>query len=310
MNYDIAIIGAGPAGLTAALYAARGGLKTAVFEKALVGGQITTTMDVENYPGFENSQTGFDLTEKMQKQAEKFGAEILLEDVKAVALDGLCKVLETDNGTHRAKALVVATGAHPRKLSIPGEERYTGRGVSYCATCDGFLYREKTVVVIGGGDSAVEEGLFLTKFATKVYIVHRRDEFRAAKAARDRVAANPKVEVIWDTVPVEILGTDKSVEKIVLHNRKKNMTWELPTDGVFIYVGILPNNQLVESRINLDAGGFIVTDHEMHTNVPGIFAAGDIVAKPLRQVVTAASDGAVAAFSAEKWITENQEYLK
>jgi thioredoxin reductase (NADPH) len=304
MKYDVAIIGAGPGGLSAAVYAARGGLRTVIFEKGLVGGQIVLTTEIENYPGFEESLSGFELIDKMKKQAEKFEAEIKEEEVKAIGLEGLCKIIETSSGTYRAKSVILATGAHPRKLNVPGEAKYTGRGVSYCATCDGALYRDKVVAVVGGGDSAVEEAMFLTRFAQKVYIIHRRDKLRAVKIVQERAFKNEKIEIIWDTVIQGIDGGDQ-LEKIHLYNRKTEKFNTLPVDGLFVYVGIIPNNELIESRIDLSEQGFILTDEEMHTNIPGIYAAGDIVDKPLRQVVTAAGEGATAAFSAEKWIQEN-----
>lgn len=306
IKYDVAIIGGGPAGLGAAIYAARGGLKTVVFEHGLYGGQIVLTTEVENYPGFVETQTGFDLVDKMKGQAEKFKTEFREESVIAVGLEGLCKIIETDNGFYRAKSIIIATGASPRKLSVPGEERLTGRGVSYCATCDGALYRDKVVAVIGGGDSAVEEGLFLTKFAKKVYLIHRRDKLRAVYTIQQRAFKNPKLEIIWDTVVQGIEGENK-VEDLILFNRKKEKVSNLKVDGVFVYVGIIPNNKLFESRVELDEQGFILTDESQHTNIPGIYAAGDICHKVLRQVVTAVSDGATAAFSAEKWIQEHLE---
>lgn len=305
-QYDVAIVGGGPAGLSAAIYAARGGLKTVIFEKTLVGGQITVTAEVENYPGFEESVSGFDIVEKMQKQAEKFDAEIKIEKVKAIGLEGLCKIVETNKATYRVKSVIIATGAHPRKLAVPGEEKYTGRGVSYCATCDGALYRDKVVAVVGGGDSAVEEAMFLTKFASKVYIIHRRDQLRAVKILQERVFANEKIEIIWDSVVQEIQGGD-FVEKLILYNKKTKETSELPLDGVFIFVGIIPSSELVESRVDFDEQNFIKTDETMHTEIPGVYAAGDVTHKVLRQIVTAGSDGATAAFSAEKWIEENQD---
>ncbi len=305
-QYDVAIVGGGPAGLSAAIYAARGGLKTVIFEKALVGGQITVTAEVENYPGFEESVSGFDIVDKMQKQAEKFNAEIKIEEVKAIGLEGLCKIVETNKATYRVKSVIIATGAHPRKLAVPGEEKYTGRGVSYCATCDGALYRDKVVAVIGGGDSAVEEAIFLTKFASKVYIIHRRDQLRAVKILQERVLANKKIEIIWDSVVQEIQGGG-FVEKLLLFNKKNKKNSELSLDGVFIFVGIIPSSELVESRVDFDKQNFIKTDETMHTEIPGVYAAGDVTHKVLRQIVTAASDGATAAFSAEKWIEENQD---
>lgn len=307
MRFDVMIIGGGPAGLSAAIYAARGGLKTAVFERAFVGGQITVTEDVENYPGFEEPLTGFELAEKMHTQAERFGAEFFDEEVTALGMEGLCKIVETSDGTkHRAKAVIFCTGAHPRRLNVPGEEQYTGRGVSYCATCDGALYKNKIVAVVGGGDSAVEEALFLTRFASKVYIIHRRDELRAQKIIQQRALNNPKIEMVWDTVVQEIQG-DSMVDKLEVYNRKTRDIGYIPVDGVFIYVGILPNNELMESRIDLDEFGFVITDEYMQTNVPGVYAAGDIRHTVLRQVVTATSDGATAAWSAEKWIIENYD---
>jgi len=305
-KYDVAIIGGGPAGLGAAIYAARGGLRTVVFEKGLYGGQIVLTTEVENYPGFPHAVSGFELIEMMKQQAERFSAEFREEEVLGIGLEGLCKIIETDTAKYRAKSIVYATGAHPRKLNVPGEERLTGRGVSYCATCDGALYRDKTVAVIGGGDSAIEEAMFLTKFAKKVYIIHRRDKLRAVQVVQQRAFDNTKIEFVWDTVVHEIQGAER-VENIVLFNRKTEKPFDLAVDGVFIYVGILPNNHLVESRIELDTAGFVLTDETMHTNIPGIFAAGDIIHKVLRQVVTAVADGATAAFSAERWIQENLE---
>lgn len=306
MRFDIIIIGAGPAGLSAAIYGARGGLKTAIFEKGMVGGQINVTDEVENYPGFEEPLSGFDLTDKMRKQAERFGAVFIDEEIIAIGMEGLCKVIETSENKYRAKSLIICTGAHPRRLNVPGEERLTGRGVSYCATCDGALYRDKVVAVVGGGDSAIEEGIFLTRFAKKVYVIHRRDQLRAQKIIQERAFRNPKMEFIWDTVIQEIHG-EKKVEKLELVNRKTQHISMLPVDGIFIYVGILPNNELLESRIELDSAGFVLTDQNMHTNVPGIYAAGDIRHTVLRQVVTATSDGAIAAWSAEKWIIENYD---
>jgi len=305
MEYDVAIIGGGPAGLAAALYAARGGMKTVIFEKALVGGQITTTADVENYPGFEDNMSGFDIADKMRKQAEKFGTEIKQENIKSIQTDNFYKVVETDSDKYNVKSVILATGANPSKLGVHGEAKYTGRGVSYCATCDGALYRDKTVAVVGGGDSAVEEAIFLTKFAKKVYIIHRRDELRAVKLIQKRAFENDKIEIIWDSIVKEIKGGD-FIEQVELYNKKTKETNQLNLDGIFIYVGIIPNNELVKSDVELDEQGFILTDETMGTKVPGLYVAGDVVHKVLRQVVTAASDGATAAFSAEKWTEENK----
>ncbi|MDP8232973.1 MAG: thioredoxin-disulfide reductase, partial [Candidatus Zophobacter franzmannii] len=297
MNYDVIIIGAGPAGLSAAVYAARGEMKTVVFDMGIEGGQMNLTDEIENYPGFENVVTGYEMGMKMKAQAEKFGTEFKYEEIKAVSLDGYCKVVETDTATYRARALIIATGASPRRLNIPGEERLTGRGVSYCAVCDGALYRGKTVAVIGGGDSAVEEAIFMTKFAKKVYLIHRRDELRAEKVIQNCAFANDKIEFIWNTVPNEIEG-DPVVQNIKLFNRVEDKHSNLAVDGVFIYVGILPNNKLFESRIELDDAGFVITNELMQTKLPGVYVAGDLRQKPLRQVITAASDGAIAGWSA------------
>lgn len=309
MNYDVMIIGGGPAGLSAAIYAARGGLKTGVFEKGIIGGQINVTDEVENYPGFPEALSGFDLTDMMRRQAERFQAHFIDEEVSAIGMEGLCKIIEAGEKSYRAKALIFCTGAHPRLLNVPGEEKFTGRGVSYCATCDGALYRDKTVAVVGGGDSAIEEGIFLTRFAKKVIVIHRRDELRAQKIIQERAFNNPKMEFVWDTVVQEIHG-DTRVEKLEVVNRKTRQISFIPVDGVFIYVGILPNNELLESRVELDSGGFVITDETMHTNIPGIYAAGDIRHTVLRQVVTATSDGAIAAWSAEKWIMENYDTIE
>ncbi|MFA7223816.1 MAG: FAD-dependent oxidoreductase, partial [Candidatus Cloacimonas sp.] len=253
--------------------------------------------------------SGYELTERMHRQAEHFGTEFKDEEVTALGMEGLCKIVETSDNKYRARAVIFCTGAYPRRLNVPGEEKFTGRGVSYCATCDGALYRDKIVAVIGGGDSAIEEGIFLTHFAKKVVVIHRRDELRAQKIIQERAFKNPKMEFVWNSVVQEIRGENK-VQELEVYNRKTNTVSVIPVDGVFIYVGILPNNKLMESRIDLDSAGFALTDDFMHTNVPGVYAAGDIRKKVLRQVVTATSDGAIAGWSAEKWITENYDAIQ
>ncbi len=305
MNYDIAIIGGGPAGLSAAIYAARGGLKTVVFERGLIGGQIVLTADVENYPGFEENMSGFDIADKMKKQADKFDVEFKINEIKKIIPQKDFKLIKTTNEEFKVKVVVIATGANPSKLGVDGEARLTGRGVSYCATCDGALYRDKIVAVVGGGDSAVEEALFLTKFAKKVYIIHRRDELRAVKIIQKRAFNNDKIEIVWNSIITEIEGK-QFVENLKIHNRKTKENSDLAVDGVFMYVGIVPNNELVKEIVKIDERGFILVDESMQTSVPGIYSIGDINQKALRQVVTAASDGAIAAFSAEKWIEENR----
>jgi thioredoxin reductase (NADPH) len=305
-DIDVAVIGGGPAGLSAAIYAARGGQRTVVFEHALVGGQIILTSEIENYPGFEEVQSGFDLVERMRLQAIKFGAEFFEESIKDISVDGIDKVLKTDEGIYRAKAVIVCTGASPRKLDVPGEERLTGRGVSYCATCDGALYRSKVVAVVGGGDSAVEEAMFLTKFASKVYIIHRRDKLRAVQLVQQRAYKNEKIEMLLDTVVSEVNG-ESQVSSLSLQNKKTGQESQLVVDGVFIYVGIIPNNELIRGLVLTDESGFVVTNDMMQTEIPGFFVAGDIRRKSLRQVVTATADGAIAAFEAEKWISITQK---
>jgi thioredoxin reductase (NADPH) len=304
-NIDLAIIGAGPAGLSAAIYGARGGLKTIVFEQNIVGGQITLTAEIENYPGFEDIMSGYELVEKMQKQAEKFGALISEVGVDEITIDGNEKIVKTQKESYKAKALIFATGASPRKLDVPGEEKFTGRGVSYCATCDGALYKNKTVAVVGGGDSAIEEAIFLTKFASKVFIIHRRDQLRAVHTIQQKAFDNPKIEILYDTIIEEIVG-ETQVRTLSLINLKTNQKSSLPIDGVFIYVGIMPNSELVKNLIETDKAGFVITDEYMQTKIPGFYAAGDIRQKPLRQVVTATNDGSIAAFYAEKWISETE----
>ncbi len=306
IRYDVAIIGAGPAGLGAAIYAARGGLKTVIFEKGFVGGQIVLTAEVENYPGFEEPVSGYHIVEKIKKQVQRFNAEIKMEEVSAISPEGLCKIIETDENTYRAKTVIYCAGAYPRKLAVPGEQKFTGRGVSYCATCDGALYKGRIVAVVGGGDSAVEEAIFLTTFAKKVYLIHRRDDLRAVHAIQDKALKNNKIEIIWNSVVQEIEG-DNAIRNLILYNKKTEQNSSLAVDGLFVYIGIIPNNYLVESRIDLDENGFVLTDDNRQTNIPGFYAAGDIIKKVLRQVVTAVSDGATAAFSAEKWIRDHSD---
>lgn len=302
---DIAIIGAGPAGLTAALYAARARAKTLVFEIGIPGGQIATTDWVENYPGFPEGSSGSQLGELMKTQAERFGAEIrLFGEVASLKPHDIDLVLETDEGDVLAKAVILATGAVPRRLGVPGEADYSGRGVSWCATCDGALYKGKTVAVVGGGDAAVEEALFLTKFASKVHLVHRRDELRATKCIQERCFANEKIQMQWSRVVRQIEGDGSRVVALDLASTKDEPDERLPVDGVFIYVGVDPKNELVKDLVSLSDDGFVKIDHAGMTDWPGLYAAGDITDYPLKQVVTAAGQGATAAFEAVKYIDE------
>jgi len=298
---DLIIVGAGPAGLTAGLYAARARLDVVLFEKMSPGGQVLLTDIVENYPGFPEGISGFELMDRMKRQAESFGLSIEMREVLSFRFDPDLKVIVTDKGEEQAKSVILACGATPRKLGIPGEEQLTGRGVSYCATCDGPFYRDQEVAVIGGGDTAVEEALFLTKFATRVYLIHRRDQLRATKVLQERVMANDKVEIIWDTIPQRILGQN-GVEAVELKNVKTSQLSTLNVQGIFVFIGYEPNTQLVKGILDLDKLGFIRTNAEMETSVAGVFAAGDIRSKNLRQISTAVGEGATAAFSAEKYL--------
>lgn len=304
-KYDVVIIGGGPAGLTAGLYSSRARLKSLLIEKGLAGGQMATTYWIENYPGFEEGISGMDLSRKMKEQAERFGLEIRTGRVDKVRLDGKEKVIVIDDGSEiRTKAIIIATGAETKKLGIDGEEKFRGRGVSYCATCDGAFFRNKKVAVIGGGNSALEEALFLTRFAEEVFIIHRRDKLRAEKIYQEKAHSNSKIKIIWDSVLEKIEGND-SVNRIRIKNLKSKQSELLSVNGVFIYIGSSPNTGFLLGLVELDMNGFIITDEGMATSVPGIYAAGDVRAKSLRQIATAVSDGAIAAVSAERYIEEN-----
>jgi thioredoxin reductase (NADPH) len=304
--YDIIIIGGGPAGLSAGLYAARSKAKTLILEKGKWGGQAATTEELENYPGSIEQPTGPEITARMKRQAEEFGAETKVEPVVKLELEGKIKKVITDSTEYEAKTVIVATGAKPKLLGCPGELEFRGKGVSYCATCDADFFTDLRVVVVGGGDSAVQEAIYLTKFAEKVTIIHRRDELRAAKSLQDKAFANEKINFIWDSVVEEVKG-DGIVEKVVVKNKKTGEISEVETDGVFIFVGYDPVSELVKGLLETDQKGYIITDEEMQTSVEGVFAAGDVRKKMLRQVVTAAADGAIAAVKAEHYISEKFE---
>ena len=297
-HHDLLILGAGPAGLTAAVYAKRSGLDAVVLEKGAVGGQITTTSDVENWPGTKKI-SGFDLAASLQEHAEHFGAEIRLTDIQGLDFSGPRKIVHTDNGDLSADALVIATGARHSHLGVPGEAELTGRGVSYCAVCDGPFFRNEDIMVVGGGDTAVEEAEYLTRFVNKVYLVHRRDQLRAADMLAKRALANPKIEPVWDTVVAGINGKT-GVESVSVKNVKTGEERQISVTGVFIFVGILPNSEMFkDSGLAMDERGWLLADHAtLQTNVPGVFAAGDVRVTSLRQMVTAAADGARATMSA------------
>ncbi len=300
VDYDLVIIGAGPGGLTAGLYAGRAKMKVLLLEKAAPGGQIIVSDWIENYPGFPDGISGFDLGEKMKTHALNFGVTIETAEVKAVDFSGQEKKIELTDKTITTKSVILAPGAAPRSLNV-GEEKFVGKGVSFCATCDAPFFKGKTVVAVGGGDTAVQEALYLTKFADKVYLVHRRDELRATKILQERAFANDKIEFVWDSV---VKGMDGffSVENVIVENVKTKETTKLAANGCFIWVGVLPNTKFLENNVELDKTGFIVTDMNMATSVKGVFAAGDARVTPLRQVSTAVGDGAIAAISAEHYI--------
>lgn len=291
--YDLIIIGGGPAGLTASIYAKRFGLNTLLIEKLGTGGQVPLTDLVENFPGFPEGISGIELATKITEQAKRFNTEIINEEVLEVDF-GKPKKVKTSTGIYESKGIIIATGANPKKLNIPGEKEFTGRGVSYCAVCDAYFYKNKDVVVVGGGDSALTEALYLTTFVNKLYLVHRRDKFRAAQYLQDKVFKNSKIEIIFNSELKEIKG-EKRVEKVIVFNKEKNENIELNVNGVFIYVGLNPNSEMFKDKINLDENGFIITDEDMRTNIKFVYAAGDVRRKSLRQIITACSDGAIAA---------------
>lgn len=300
---DLIIIGAGPAGLTAGLYAARAQLSPLIFVGHAFGGQAATTSEMENYPGFPEGIGGMALAEQMSNHATRFGAEIAYEEVTAVNFKSWPFVLKTYGPTYKAKAVIICTGAASRKLGVPGEDKFIGRGVSFCATCDGYFYRDKTVVVVGGGDSAIDEALYLTRFVKDLIIVHRRDQLRATPILQKRAFANEKIRFVWNSVVEEVLGED-TVTGVRIRDVKTNETRILPTDGVFVYIGLVPNTKLFEGQLELTGDGYIVTDKRQRTNIPGVYAAGDVQDPWFRQVVIAAGAGAAAAIEAERFLAE------
>jgi thioredoxin reductase (NADPH) len=303
----VVIIGSGPAGLTAALYTARATLNPLVIAGNQLGGQISITAEVENYPGFpEPDLTGPELVEKMQKQAERFGARIEYDEVVEVDFTkGSPFYIKTHGKEYEAETVIVTAGASPKRLGVPGEEELIGRGVSFCATCDGFFFRGKDVVVVGGGDSALEEGIFLTKFADRVRIIHRRDELRAGPHLQKRAFANEKIDFVWDTVVEEISGNGM-VTNVLTENVKTGQKERLDTQGVFIYVGHYPNSKFLEGQLVMDEHGYIITDERMRTSVEGVFAAGEIQDPVYRQIATSVGQGCAAAMMCEKWLSERE----
>ncbi len=300
-EYDLIIIGGGPAGLTAGLYAARGKLRTLLIEKMAPGGQVASTFLVENYPGFPEGIPGLDLAQAMENQAKRFGLEIISGEVGQLTCRGQLWEIVHEKKKLITKAVIVATGVEVTKLGIPGEEELKGKGVSYCATCDGPFFRNEEIAVVGGGDSAVDEALFLTRFAKRVYLIHRRGALRAEKILQERAFQNEKIEIIWDTVVAGVVGQSE-VAGLELKNLKTQLTRTLPVKGVFFYVGLKPNTEFLKLVVELDDQGYVITDVNLATSAPGIFAAGDVRQKQLRQVATAVGDGATAAFAVEQYI--------
>ena len=304
--YDIIIIGAGPAGLAAGLYAGRAKMSTLIIEKAKDGGQIAITNEIENYPGSEAEESGPTLMARFSAQAEKFGAEKVYDTVVDVELEGDVKTIKCEKETYQAKAVIIATGANPVKIGCPGEDKYTGKGVSYCATCDAAFFEDFEVYVVGGGDAAVEEAMYLTKFARKVTIIHRRDELRAAKSIQEKAFKTPKLEFMWNSVVEELTGDDL-LNRMVIKDTKTGELREYLADpedglfGVFVFIGYRPATSVFEGKLEMDRG-YIPTDDQMRTKIPGVYAAGDVRVKELRQVVTAAADGAIAAWQAANYI--------
>lgn len=301
-SYDVIVVGSGPAGLTAALYASRANLSVLVLERGVPGGELLNTADVENYPGFKHI-LGSDLATEMYESAMQFGAEYAYGVVKTITPGQPYHTIQTDSATYQAKALVLATGAVHRNLNVPGEEEYQGRGVSYCAVCDGAFFRDKTVEVVGGGDSAVEEGNYLTQFAQGVNLVHRRDQLRAQKILQERAFNNDKMSFTWNSEVKRIEGDGQKVTQLVVENKETGEEQAVPTDGVFIYIGLVPNTQDFRDLGITDAEGWIETNEEMKTAIPGIFAAGDVRKKHLRQISTAVGDGGIAGQGAYDYIT-------
>lgn len=302
-NYDVAIVGAGPAGLTAALYTARADLKTILLERLSAGGQLATTDVIENYPGFPEGVGGLDVSFAMLEQAQRFGAEYMMADVTELKLTDHQKQIISGEGVIEAPCVVLATGTRPRLLGVPGEQELRGRGVSYCAVCDGAFYRGKDVAVVGGGDSAVEEAVYLTRFANKVHLLVRRDQLRATPVVQAKILNHPQVEIHWNTL-VEAIEGGVKVESLQLYNRKDAKRSQLSVGGIFIYVGLLPNMETFSGQVATDEQGYVLADEDMSTNVPGVFVAGDLRVKQLRQVATAVGDGAIAGVSAQHYLDD------
>ncbi len=302
---EVIILGGGPAGLTAGLYTSRARLNTLLIENALFGGQMTTTETIDNYPGFPEGVTGEELSRLMEEQAKRFGMETISREVVKVELEGDQKLIRTDETAYLCEALIICTGTEYRKLGVPGEKEFAGKGVSYCATCDGAFFKDSRIIVVGGGDSALTEALFLTKFVKELTIIHRRDALRATKIYQEKAMANPKIKFLWNSVVKEIKG-DTVVRAVVVKNVRTGENTEFETEGAFLFVGLLPRTESVRGLVQMDEAGYIITNDNCETSVKGIFAAGDCRKKLLRQIATAVGDGATAAFAAEKYLEERE----
>jgi thioredoxin reductase (NADPH) len=304
--YDVLIIGGGPAGLTAGLYTSRAKLKSLLVERMLLGGQVMTTTKVENYPGFPGGIDGPDLMMRFQEHCQEFGLETMTGEVTGLVDKGDEKIVTADGKEFRTRAVIITTGAEPSKLGVPGEVEFTGRGVSYCATCDGAFFRNVPVAIIGGGDTAAEEALFLCRFASKVYMVHRRDELRATKVLQDRIFANDKIEMVWNSTVEEVVGDNTGVTNLILRNKQDDSQRDLEAIGMFVAVGVTPKAHFLADILDLNPEGYILTDSDCQTSMPGVFAAGDVRKKILKQIATAVGDGAIAAIVAEKYLDDMQ----